>query len=89
MHTVCGADSYDNETFGKFLFIMALSKLSLKWILPDIPVKLVHPPSTFNFPSGVLERNLLCRDLARQNGLSHSLGYTTVLTMMSFSATLV
>ena len=26
---------------------MALSKLSLKWTLPDIPIEPVHPPSTF------------------------------------------
>ena len=60
---VC-SDLHEIDTFGVNIHsdIMALSKLSLNWTLPDIPTEAVHPPSMFDFPKRSLERKLILPD---------------------------
>ena len=64
---VC-SDLHEIDTFSVNIHsdIMALSKLSLKWTLPDIPIEAVHPPSMFDFPKESFGKKT---DFAGRNGL--------------------
>ena len=64
---VC-SDLHEIDTFGVNIHsdIMALSKLSLKWTLPDIPIEPVHVPSMYDFPKRSFGKKT---DLARRNDL--------------------
>ena len=54
----------------KFRFTMALSKLSSKLTLPDIPVAPVHPPSTFNFPKRSFGKKIVVQRSCRAEWFS-------------------